>query len=50
MSEFIQVPLSKTELQRILAWYDVYQNETQTTLVDVGLSDSLKYHLKEMES
>lgn len=48
MDKYESVLLSKKELERILAWYDVYQNETQTTLVDAGLADSLKYHLNEV--
>lgn len=49
MTKYASVPLNKTELEHILKWYDAYQNETQPTLVDAGLAESLKQHLKDVE-
>lgn len=47
IAKYINIPLSKVEFERILKWYDVYQNESQPSLIDKGLADSFKHHLND---
>lgn len=49
MSEYIGVTLNREALERLLKWYDAYQNRTETMTEDVKLQESNKYYLRHVD-